>query len=109
MLNLLRNLFLFNQHEQKKQPFMQQSHENQLTFDDVSWRPAWSPTGRYIAFASDGSDGWNIYVMGANGQNRRQLTFDGKAHQPTWHPNERRIAFTSEKNIYTVQFTPDER
>ena len=54
----------------------QDGNEYQLTFDDVSWGPAWSPTGRYIAFASVGPDGWNIYVMEANGQNRRQLTFD---------------------------------
>ena len=87
----------------------QDGNETQLTFDDNSWGPAWSPTGRYIAFASDTNTGWDIYVMAANGQNRRQLTFDGNAYQPSWHPNERRIAFTSQKNIYTVQFSPDQR
>lgn len=87
----------------------QDGNEAQLTFDGVSWGPAWSPTGQYIAFASVGNDGWNIYVMEENGQNRRQLTFDGNAYQPSWHPNERRIAFTSQKNIYTVQFTSDQR
>ena len=83
----------------------QDGDEQQLTFDGDSWSPAWSPTGRYIAFAS----GWDIYVMESDGRNRRQLTSDGNAHQPSWNPNERRIAFTSEKNIYTVQFTSDER
>lgn len=87
----------------------QDGYEQQLTFDGNSWAPAWSPTGRYIAFASDTDTGWDIYVIESDGRNRRQLTFDGNAYQPSWHPNERRIAFTSQRNIYTVQFTPDER
>ena len=87
----------------------QDGNETQLTLDGNSWGPAWSPTGRYVAFASDTNTGWDIYVMEANGQNRRQLTFDGNAYQPSWHPNERRLAFTSQKNIYTVQFSPDQR
>ena len=87
----------------------QDGYEQQLTSDDNSWGPAWSPTGRYIAFASATNTGWDIYVMESDGRNRRQLTFDGNAYQPSWHPNERRVAFTSQRNIYTVQFTPDER
>ena len=83
--------------------------EQQLTFDDDSWGPTWSSTGRYIAFASSPDAGWDIYVMEPNGANRRQITFDGNAYQPTWHPNERRIAFTSSGNIYTVQFSPEQR
>ena len=38
--------------------------------------PAWSPDGRSIAFLSDRSGKWAIWVMDANGANQRMLPLD---------------------------------
>jgi TolB protein len=64
--------------------------------------PAWSPDGTHIAFASARSRsifplnlGNEIYVMRADGSDRRRLTrnttFDGF---PAWSPDGRRLAFS---------------
>lgn len=36
--------------------------------------PAWSPDGRHIAFVSNRSGEWGLWVMAANGNNQRLLT-----------------------------------
>ena len=76
--------------------------------DDRS--PLWSPDGKRIAFASSSKamndvgmhpppvvDGTpHIYVMGADGKNRRRLSNEFFAEwDPSWSPDGKRIAFTS--------------
>lgn len=71
----------------------------------------YSPDGARIAFASNRSGNWEIWMADADGANSRQLTsFAGApAHSPRWSPNGRLLAFahTSEGNadIYTI--TPE--
>src|SRR5262245_4209052 len=38
------------------------------------WRPAWSPDGSKIAFVSDRTGDWQIYVMNPDGTKVRKLT-----------------------------------
>jgi Tol biopolymer transport system component len=38
--------------------------------------PVWSPDARRIAFHSDRDQNFEIYVMNADGSNRRRLTFN---------------------------------
>ena len=52
--------------------------------------PAWSPTGRLIAFT--GGDG--IYVVRPDGSGMRRLVADRLAHHPEWSPDGRRVLFT---------------
>jgi Tol biopolymer transport system component len=57
-------------------------------------RPAWSPDGRSIAFASSRDRQSEIYVMNADGSGKRNLTRDrANDDYPTWSPDGRRIAF----------------
>lgn len=58
----------------------------QLTFGEGSNEsPAYSPTGRHIAFQSSrGSGRWQIYTIGRDGNGLRQITRDGENTMPDW-------------------------
>ncbi len=70
-----------------------------------SWSADWSPDGKQIVFQSnrDGSpegwDGYDLYVMDANGSNVRRLTREhGFDAAPAWSPDGKRIAFMSSRD-----------
>ena len=66
-----------------------------LTGKEARGRPAWSPDGTKIAFASDRDGTFFIYVMNADGSNIERLsTGTAVEHDPTWSPDGRFIAFT---------------
>ena len=49
-------------------------------------RPAWSPNGKQIAFASYRTGNSDIYVMDADGTALTRLTFDASGDAlPAWH------------------------
>ena len=60
--------------------------------------PAVSPDGSKIAFLSD-RDGFDVYVMNADGSDRRRVTHfpasDGNAQMPSWSPDDRTLAVQS--------------
>jgi Tol biopolymer transport system component len=71
------------------------THQRRLTptagIDEID--PAWSPDGTQIAFAVERPlSQQGIWVMTANGQNRKQLTTGADAN-PSWSPDGSQIAF----------------
>ena len=57
--------------------------------------PALSPDGDYIAFASDRSGTWNLYMMPATGGQPVRLTDEATNDlHPTWSPDGSQIAFS---------------
>jgi Tol biopolymer transport system component len=59
-------------------------------------RPQFSPDGRKVAFASDRSGSWEIWLADADGSNATQLTSFGpsyEATQPAWSPGSDRVVF----------------
>jgi tricorn protease len=67
--------------------------------------PAWSPDGKNIAFWSDRSGEYELYLQDPAKENDPvQLTSRGKGfgYQPYWSPDSRLIAFIDEKNDITV-------
>lgn len=59
--------------------------------------PAWSPDGRWIAYLSDATGEYELYLTQSDGQGEtKQLTKDGKVfrYTPIWSPDSKQIAFS---------------
>lgn len=71
----------------------------QLTNTDCCERdPTWSPNGEHIAFSSNRSGNYEIYVMDKDGENIKQLTDNpAKDTDPEYSPEGDRIAFNSDR------------
>jgi Tol biopolymer transport system component/DNA-binding winged helix-turn-helix (wHTH) protein len=66
------------------EPFLESSKdENQASY---------SPDGKYIAFDSDRSGVWNVWIGDADGTNLTQVS-RGIAGYPRWSPDSRQIAY----------------
>jgi len=67
--------------------------------------PAWSPDGRHIAFWSDRSGEYEVYVQASDGSApARQVTKRGKGFGYTlyWSPDSEKLAFIDETNTIFV-------
>ncbi len=66
-----------------------------LLTDAQDIHPAWSPSGEQLAFASNRSGLFDIWVINHEGNDLRQLTTGpGSKTWPAWSPNGRSILFT---------------
>jgi TolB protein len=68
-------------------------------------RPSWSPDGKTIAFVSQRDGDVAVWLMDADGGNKRKLA---PGRQPSWSPDSQRIVFTSSAyhdndEIYTIR------
>ncbi len=74
--------------------------ERRLTSDP--WNdtmPVFSPDGEKIAYLSDQSGQWSLWLMNSDGGERKQLTASGTvAMYPSWKPDSRRIVYISEED-----------
>ena len=59
-----------------------------LTSGNLSQNPEWSPDGQRIAFTSNRSGEWQLYIMGSDGSNQRRLTASNvQEYAPRWSPD----------------------
>jgi len=61
-------------------------------FDDRD--PAWSPTGVKLAFSSNRSGTYDIWLVRLGKEPRRITSRSGNDFEPAWSPDGRRLAFT---------------
>ena len=67
--------------------------------------PSWSPDGKHIAFWSDRSGEYEIYIQAADGSSEaRKLTNRGKGfgYSLNWSPDSKKLAFIDETNNVSV-------
>jgi tricorn protease len=78
--------------------------------DDVAERdPAWSPDGQWIAYFSDATGEYELYIRQSDGRGEaRQLTTDGGRYRynPTWSPDSKMILFSDKSGalfLHTIE------
>ena len=67
--------------------------------------PAWSPDGRWIAYLSDRSGEYEIWIRARDGSgDERRITTDGDIWKfpPVWSPDSRRLAFGDKRQRLRV-------
>jgi serine/threonine protein kinase/Tol biopolymer transport system component len=73
---------------------------SRVTFDDgLQAQPTWSPDGRFIAYTSDQTGNFDIWIQPVAGGRAVQVTTDPAADwQPAWSPDGNSLAFRSERD-----------
>jgi Tol biopolymer transport system component len=76
---------------------------NHLAGDDEF---CWSPTGNQLAFLSNRSGAWELWIINADGTGATQLTSTGGTKaDPAWSPVGNKIAFVHNSDICVYDFT----
>jgi Tol biopolymer transport system component len=74
----------------------------QLTTDGDNVEPSWSPYGKQIAYASDQGEKFELWLMNADGSDKRQLTHnDFNDWSANWSPDGNELVYVSSEVPYS--------
>lgn len=62
-----------------------------------AYDPAWSPDGRWIAYALRAGDQTQLWVIRPDGSGRQQIVGDGRNRGPAWSPDGTQVAFARQQ------------
>jgi dipeptidyl aminopeptidase/acylaminoacyl peptidase len=89
-----RDLWLLNLADRRTQPFLKTSHEETM--------PKFSPDGKWLAYCSDESGRWEIFVQPYPGPGGKwQVSTDG-GQEPVWNPRGTELFYRSGRKIMSV-------
>jgi Tol biopolymer transport system component/DNA-binding winged helix-turn-helix (wHTH) protein len=105
---LLATAGMFFFKRMKAPPSPPQRSLTRLTFDDgLQVGATWSPDGRFLAYASDRSGKFDIWVQQVSGGDPLQITKrTGQNWQPDWSPDGKNIAYRSEEGDGSLYVAP---
>ena len=83
------------------------SYPHHVSFATIDADPAWSPDGRFVAFASSRLGG-GIYVVRQDGSGLRRL-IPGAVSDVVWSPDGRRLAYLGRGGLYVASANGDGR
>jgi dipeptidyl aminopeptidase/acylaminoacyl peptidase len=76
--------------------------------DDVSvGQPRFAPDGRALAFVSDESGWWNVWIAPADGPPRAVLAEDREQAEPAWGPGQRSFAWSPDSGALAINRNED--
>ncbi|MGD8329874.1 MAG: protein kinase [Acidobacteriota bacterium] len=80
--------------------------EPRALFNSAGDEPAakFSPDGRWIAWTSDESGQWEVYVTTFPNLGARTVVSEDGGHEPAWAPDGRRLFFRDGPRLYAVDF-----
>ena len=72
--------------------------------DDVSvGQPRFSPDGQWLAYVSDASGWWNVYVSRPDGSDAHPVLAEANDHaEPAWGPGQRSFAWSPDSNAIAL-------
>ena len=66
-------------------------------------QPRFSPDGVWLAYVSDESGFWNVYIARADGSDARPLRAESNDHaEPAWGPGQRSFAWSPDSNAIAI-------
>jgi len=76
--------------------------------DDVNWGAAPSPDGRYLAYSSNESGSYQVYLTDLpNADSRWQVSVEG-GHWPQWSADGKALYFALDDGVYRASFDGDD-
>jgi Tol biopolymer transport system component len=79
------------ENNREPRPFIQRNHNQRHV--------VWSPDGRWVAYASDESGRWEVYVEPYPGPGAKTMISTNGGHQPLWSRDGRRLFYRSDDRM----------